>query len=103
MNPTGCSYHYDRLHETAENGNPLLRFERHLEMLAGDTAVLTTTRGNIHALEAKQFTRMIDVFTPPYNRERSRRARYYTMRSSPYLGRTGLFEAEASVSPPSSS
>ena len=95
--------HYDRLPETAANGNPLLRFERHLEMAPGDTAMLTATKGNIHALEAKQFTRMIDVFTPPYNRERSRRARYYTMNSSPYLSRTGVFEAKASISPPSSS
>jgi len=94
--------HYDKLQETAENGNPLLRFERHLEMAAGDTATLTATRGNIHMLSALQFTRMIDVFTPPYDRDRVRRSRYYDMDSTPYLGRDGVFEAEASVSPASS-
>lgn len=91
--------HYDKLTETAENGNPLLRLERRLDMTAGDTATLTATRGNIHALNALRFTRMIDVFTPPYDRDRVRRSRYYDMDSSPYLGRDGVFEAEASVSP----
>lgn len=91
--------HYDKLRETAENGNPLLRFERHLEMTAGDTATLTATRGNIHMLNALLFTRMIDVFTPPYDHDRVRRSRYYDMDSTPYLGRDGVFEAEASVSP----
>ncbi|MCY3838309.1 MAG: hypothetical protein OXH09_06650 [Gammaproteobacteria bacterium] len=91
--------HYDKLQQTAENGNPLLRFERHLEMAPGDTATLTATRGNIHMLSALQFTRMIDVFTPPYDRDRVRRSRYYAMDSTPYLGRDGVFEAEASVSP----
>ena len=91
--------HYDRLKETAGNGNPLLRFERHLDMTAGDTAALTVDKGNIHTLKASKFTRMIDLFTPPYDRDRVTRARYYAMDSSPYLGRNGIFEAKASVNP----
>ena len=81
--------HYDKLQETAENGNPLLRFERHLEMTPGDTATLTATRGNIHALNAVQFTRMIDVFTPPYDRDR---ATIEVLRHGrdPLLGRAGV-------------
>ena len=93
--------HYDKLEETAENGNPLLQFERHIDMSPGDTAALTANRGNIHTLRASRFTRMIDVFTPPYDRDRVERARYYTIDSSPYLGRAGIFAAEASISPPS--
>ena len=91
--------HYDRLENTTQNGNPLLRFERHLDMTAGDTAALTVGKGNIHTLKASKFTRMIDLFTPPYDRDRVTRARYYAKNSSPYLGRNGIFEAEASVSP----
>ncbi len=91
--------HYDRLKETAGNGNPLLRFERHIEMTAGDTAALTVDKGNIHTLKASRFTRMIDLFTPPYDRDRVTRARYYAKDSSPYRGRNGIFEAETSVSP----
>ncbi len=91
--------HYDRLKETAGNGNPLLRFARHLDMTAGDTAALTVDKGNIHTLKASRFTRMIDLFTPPYDRDRVTRARYYAKDSSPYLGRNGIFEAETSVSP----
>ncbi len=91
--------HYDRLKETAEDGNPLLRFERHLEMTTGDTAALTVDRGNIHSLKAQEFTRMIDVFTPPYDPDRISRARYYAIESSPYQGRDGIFEARASKTP----
>ncbi len=93
--------HYDRLGGLAENGNPLLRIERQIEISAGDSAALTVDRGNIHTLSATEFTRMIDVFTPPYNRDRVRRARYYTIDSQPYGGRDGVFEAEELVRPPS--
>lgn len=91
--------HYDRLKETAASGNPLLRFERHLEMTTGDSAALTVDRGNIHKLKAQEFTRLIDVFTPPYDPDRVARSRYYAIDPSPYLGRKGIFEAQASVYP----
>ena len=91
--------HYDKIEETAESGNLLLRHERHLEMTAGDSAALTIERGNIHCLKAREFTRMIDVFTPPYDNDRLARSRYYAMDSSPYLGRKGIFEAWSSVDP----
>ncbi len=89
--------HYDRLDETSASGNPLLQTERSLTMTAGDTAALTATVGNIHELRASEFTRMIDVFTPPYTKERVQRARYFVRDDSEYEGRFGIFEAEESV------
>lgn len=91
--------HYDKLSETSENDLSLLKKERDLTMTPGMTATLTMNRGNIHELHAKEFTRMIDVFTPPYNRDRSSRARYYWIGEDTYDGRTDTFEAEVTRGP----
>ena len=91
--------HYDKLSAVSGSGNPLLRLERDLALTAGATAALTADRGNIHALKATEYTRVIDVFTPPYDRDRVERARYYRIDSSPYQERRGVFEAEESIQP----
>jgi ribosomal protein L13E len=56
-----------------------LRHDATLTMVAGTTGTLTSTTGNLHDLEAQEFTRLIDVFTPPYNDDRSRRSRWFTL------------------------
>ena len=90
--------HYDKLIERSEQDLPLLQKERQLTMTPGDTATLTVNRGNIHELHAKEFTRMIDVFTPPYNRDRSTRSRYYWISKDAYEDRTDTFEADVTRS-----
>ena len=91
--------HYDKLEEQSGQDLPLLQEERSLEMSSGDTAALTVKRGNIHTLHALEFTRMIDVFTPPYNRDRIIRSRYYKIGNEPYEDRNGVFEAAVSNRP----
>lgn len=91
--------HYDKLTETSEEDLPLIKKERDLTMTPGMTATLTVSRGNIHELHAKEFTRMIDVFTPPYSRDRSSRTRYYWIGEDTYEGRTDTFEAEITRGP----
>ncbi len=87
--------HYDKLPDMSDQDRPLLKEERSLEMKQGSTAALTVDQGNIHTLHALEFTRMIDVFTPPYNSDRIRRSRYYTIESEPYQDKPGVFEAVA--------
>lgn len=91
--------HYDKLTETSGQDLPLLQKERNLTMTPGVTATLTVNRGNIHELQARKFTRMIDVFTPPYNRDRSSRSRYYWIGKDTYDARTDVFEAEMTRGP----
>ena len=91
--------HYDKLTETSGKDLPLLKKERDLTMTPGMTATLTVSRGNIHELHAKDFTRMIDVFTPPYNRDRSSRSRYYWIGENSYNEREDVFEAEVTRGP----
>ena len=48
-----------------------LKLVSHRTLIAGDTAVLTTEKGNIHALKAvTKECRMLDFFIPPYNRSK---------------------------------
>ncbi len=91
--------HYDRLPEVSERNRPLLAEERSLDMKPGDIAALTVKQGNIHTLRALEFTRMIDVFTPPYNLDRVSRSKYFKIGSEPYQERQGVFEAQESSSP----
>ena len=63
-------------------------------MNPGSTASLTSNFGNIHSLQAYKLTRMIDIFTPPYNEDRSSRSQWYKKSSAYYQGIKGLFEAE---------
>ncbi|MDE0645597.1 MAG: hypothetical protein OXH84_05090 [Gammaproteobacteria bacterium] len=91
--------HFDKLEEASDNNRPLLQKERSLVMTNGDSAILTATRGNIHSLHAEKFTRMIDVFTPPYNRDRVMRSRYYKLDDQPYQDRADVYAAEVSRSP----
>jgi PCO_ADO len=53
-----------------------LRHDATVTMTPGMTGTLTSTTGNLHDLVAEEFTRLIDVFTPPYNDDRSRRSRW---------------------------
>jgi hypothetical protein len=54
---------------------------------------LTATTANIHALQAVTFTRLIDVFTPPYNADRSQRSRWYVREPQPYPLAPECYEA----------
>jgi cysteamine dioxygenase len=63
----------------ATSGQVRLRHEATVTMTPGATGTLTSTTGNLHDLEAQEFTRLIDVFTPPYNDDRSRRSRWFTL------------------------
>ena len=63
-----------------------LRHESTVTMVAGSTGTLTSTTANLHDLEAQEFTRLIDVFTPPYNDDRSRRSRWFTLGTATAAG-----------------
>jgi len=61
------------------SGQVRLRHDTTSVMVPGSTGILTSTISNLHDLEAQEFTRLIDVFTPPYNDDRSHRSRWFTL------------------------
>ena len=75
------------------NNKLLIKQESSLTLTGGDTSFLTSTFGNIHSLQADKFTRMIDVFTPPYNSEREQNSRWFDKDHKYYQGIKGLYEA----------
>ncbi|MFK5913130.1 MAG: hypothetical protein QM484_02050 [Woeseiaceae bacterium] len=65
-------WQFDEVEEKKEiDGQNIVRLVRtsHTILRAGDTAVLTPTKGNIHALKSiSKECRMLDFFIPPYDR-----------------------------------
>ena len=54
---------------------------------------LTSTVRNIHRVEANALTQVVDIFAPPYTRQRIRDSEYYALDEAMYQGREGVFEA----------
>ena len=67
----------------------LLRRSSKNTLQPGDVATLTANRGNIHSLRATEFSQLLDVFTPPYNDDRSDRSRWLERDSEPIPGMDG--------------
>ena len=91
---------YD-LHKTLEDrevdgvrtGKYLLRRSRNSTLRKGDVSTLTSQARNIHSLQARAVTQLIDIFTPPYNKERSEKSCWYELDEVPITGSRTLYEA----------
>ena len=60
---------------------------------AGDIGILTADEGNIHSIMPNEFTQMIDVFTPAYQKDT--KANWYNVNEEGfYKDQKNLFEAE---------
>lgn len=81
------------LDETAEDSEFLLQRTAQTRMRALDIGTLTSRDSNIHSLKALEFTQMLDVFTPPYNEDRSNRSRWFRRAAAPLPGRDEIFAA----------
>jgi len=62
------------------------------KLTPGVFASLTAEHGNIHRLVATEYTELLDVFTPPYDKERMTRYRWYERADEPIDGGV-VFEA----------
>ena len=85
---------YTLQNERSDSGKLLLKQESSKTFKPGVSGILTSSHGNIHSLQADKFSRLIDVFTPPYNESRIKRSRFYKRHTEYYRGTRGLFEAE---------
>lgn len=62
---------YDLLPEKSTDNELLLREVSNVQMKPNDISTLSATHRNIHWLKASTFSRMIDIFAPPYNKQRA--------------------------------
>ncbi len=85
---------FDVLDEASASGRLLLRRASQGTLRAGEVGTLTVDAGNVHTLTATEFTELLDVFTPGYNRDRALRSRYFARDAAAYDGRDGVYEAD---------
>ena len=74
-------------------GHCLLRRVGKSVLRKNDLSTLTAKERNIHTLTARRVSQLVDVFTPPYNDERSEQSRWFELDAEPRSGSKDLFEA----------
>ena len=87
-------WNYDELADAPEPGHLLLRETGRECLEKASVSTLTSKERNIHRLKARELTQLIDIFAPPYNRERSEKSRWFDVDSEPYQGKGTDFLAK---------
>lgn len=75
------------------HGKYLLHQSVNSTLRKGDISTLTSQARNIHTLKAAMVTQLIDIFTPPYNQERSEKSCWYELDEVPVAGSRTIYEA----------
>jgi cysteamine dioxygenase len=87
-------WNYDEMKDAPDGAKLLLRQSSLARLTKSDVSTLTSGERNIHRLQARELTQLIDIFAPPYNRERIQASRWFDVDGEPYEGREGVFEAK---------
>jgi hypothetical protein len=61
-----------------------------------DISTLTAKARNIHTLKARKVTQLVDIFTPPYNKESADNSRWFELSPDAVSGKKDVFEAKVS-------
>lgn len=80
-------WNYDELAESPEPGHVLLRETARAHLAKGTTSTLTSKDRNIHRLQARELTQLIDIFAPPYTPERVKASRWFEVDKEPWKGK----------------
>ncbi len=86
-------WNYDELAPQPGRETLLLKQISRAALTKSDVSTLTSRERNIHRLKARSLTQLVDIFAPPYTRERIARSRWFKVDPEPFEGREGLFEA----------
>ena len=79
--------------EILENGNLLLKNVSSALLKEKSISTLTSKKRNIHTLVANKPTQLVDIFTPPYDKERVEKSRWFMIDDELYQGKESLYEA----------
>lgn len=80
-------WNYDELAESPEPGHVLLRETARAHLAKGTSSTLTSKDRNIHRLQARELTQLIDIFAPPYTPERVKASRWFEVDKEPWKGK----------------
>ena len=86
-------WNYDLLGQRKGSKNVLLKETSHALLTKGQVSTLTSKTRNIHRLKAQSLTQMVDIFAPPYNRERSAKSSWFKVDTEPFQGYQKIYEA----------
>ena len=80
-------WNYD-LHDTKAGEEQVFLKETGHDLLAkGKVSTLTSRARNIHSLKAKKLTQLIDIFAPPYNKDRIEKSTWFDVDPEPVGGK----------------
>lgn len=80
-------WNYDLLGEKAEEESVLLEETGHDLLAKGKVSTLTSQARNIHSLKAKELTQLVDIFAPPYNKDRIEKSSWFDVDPEPFQGK----------------
>ena len=75
-------WNYDLI-EKKENKTVLLAETARATLSKGSVSTLTSKARNIHRLKASELTQLVDIFAPPYNKERARKSQWFKVDPKP--------------------
>lgn len=89
-------WNYDLLGQRKDSNQVLLKQTSHALLTKGNVSTLTSKERNIHRLKAQKLTQLVDIFAPPYNKERSEKSSWFHVDSEPFKGYANIYEATRS-------
>lgn len=75
-------------------GHQLLKHIETSILKKNNISTLTAKARNIHTLKALKPTQLVDIFTPPYNKDRGERSRWFEIPPETLKDKPGVFEAK---------
>lgn len=87
-------WNYDELGEKPSKDSLLLKQTASAGLTKADVSTLTSKERNIHRLKARSLTQLVDIFAPPYTKERSKSSRWFNVDTESFKGRKDIFEAK---------
>ena len=87
-------WNYDLLAEREDKEDVLLLQTSHAMLGKGKVSTLTSKERNIHRLKAKKLTQLVDIFAPPYNKQRIADSTWFEVDPEGYKGQMEIFQAK---------
>ena len=75
---------YDLLPDKMEKDHVLLKETSHDFLKKSAVSSLTSKKRNIHWLEAHETTQLVDIFAPPYNKDRIEKSSWFDVDPEPF-------------------
>jgi len=85
-------WNYDIFKEQSDK-KLLLKEIARATLSKGQVSTLTSKARNIHKLKAQSLTQLVDIFAPPYNKERAQKSTWFNVDTAPFQGRKNIYEA----------